>query len=85
MIKLRRHRRGAGADAAGAVSAGGMYASFGYVQARGRGATFGLYKVLQNQNCEDVHPRQKGIKAMTPAIMCPVTRSLPGSCQSLPA
>lgn len=22
---------------------------------------------------------------MTPAIMCPVTRSLPGSCQSLPA
>ena len=85
MIKLRRHRRGTGADAVGAVSAGGMYASFGCVQARGRGATFGLYKVLQNQNCEDVHLLQKGIKAMTPAIVRPTTRSLLGSCQSLPA
>ena len=52
---------------------------------QGGGKTFGLYKVLQNQNCEDAHPRQKGIKAMTPAIMCPVTRGLPSSYQSLPA
>ena len=36
MIKLRRHRRGAGVDAVGAVPAGGTYASFRRVQARGK-------------------------------------------------
>ena len=53
---------------------------------KGRGSTtFGLHEALQNQSCEDVHPRQKAIKAMTPAIVRPAMRSLPGACQSLPA
>lgn len=85
MIKKRRHCRGAGAGAVSAVSAGRTYASFGHAQARGKGATFGLYKALQNQSCKELHPRQKGTKAMTPAIMRLATRSLPSSYQSLPA